>query len=803
MLSEQACGIYAVSEEACGIYAVSEEACGIYAVSEEACMQPLPMGSCWYYSLTLIYLLLALLVLSLLSTESELEPGPRTDLQVVEKAQQEAANRGGTTTIRFLHVAILGAARVGKTSLLNALMDKDHNEDELSTPGMRTSYATTEVSRERRFVECDDISQAMNQLYITTMLRTFPVVADRNKEDERQVETSAAKANTDVPEAAEVVDEKDGAPDVSQPKPVEQPSDKQLFRNAIHETVADFLKRNMGFIHEQANRPDYTVVTFRDLGGQQVYQSVQPLFMSKNTTFIAAYNSSHPLLERLPKMEETRVGKKEYVERTTLPSDATRLDQLLSWLDMLLLHAKADTEESTTDDVLMVGCQSDEWLKTNLKDPRKLLQQKIKNSPYESLVWNDESHFIIDSTRFTAGEGTHPAELQRLRDTIIDRCAESERAIPLPWLRFCIAIHMLKKAVPMPWVSYEEAMFVAKSIDAIDLNGDVEWQMKRLLQYCHEAGHLAYFPTFTLEGTVILDPQFVLDCVSGLVYPVFDKSIQPVDRRRCREGFMTDSQARVVLDQKFRQEPESRSSMMWCAVKCSRDEFRLIFEILEELSVLAIVDRSSSATSAKSEFIVPAIIKDYPKQARDLECTSQCAYVCLQRTGDVAVQDKFMHFPVFLYWQCVVEALLRSPNRAASTLSLCSVRLYWNRNDWPWLHICYTRSGLQLYLEGKPRSANDTSGKTTLDAVKEIVTAVLDKWKLVAQPVSSLPCPCGKQLPDSNCLPHGLPNCTIPSCAHALLNVVDGEFPMCPLDRTMVEIRDQAMFWLGLDQVSD
>ncbi|XP_065194878.1 uncharacterized protein LOC135826176 [Sycon ciliatum] len=712
----------------------------------------------------------------------QLQAGDTADLPSIselEAAEQEAARLGGTTIIHFLHVAILGAARVGKTSLLKALLEKMHDENELSTPGMRTSYATTSISDDCRFIECPDMPDALSRLYVLTMMCKPSTSNHPQDKETTQDDRERAPAGEDPVAGTHAGPMEDSSSSSS--------SDGPAMREEIHKTITGFLNADrVKYISDRANTPDYTVITFRDLGGQQVYQSVQPLFMAKNTTFIATYNSSLDLLETLPKLDKFQFSQEECIERATLPANATRLDQLLSWLDMLLLNAKADssTDQSAADDVFVVGCQSDMWKKTDLPDPCKLLRKNIEGSPYKKLVWNETSYFKIDSTRST-GSAAQADELQRLREAIIDRCRKSQRNIPVPWLRFCITIHTLKQEVTWPWISFKEAKFIAKQVKAVPHDCS-DRQIQLLLKYCHEAGHLAYFPTFKLKDTVILEPQFILDCVNAFVYMKFDRDITMHEERRYKSGFMTESLARKALNKMFEGQSYCDHAKAWQAVRASSDGFKLIFEILEWLSVLAIVQD-------EHEFIVPAIVRD---MGTDPQLPCSCAYVSFKHTDS----DELMHFPVFLYWQCVVEVLLKSHNRSAATLSRCSVRLRWN-SVWPWLHLHYTRYGLQVYVECEGRHGG--SGKSTLDEVRAIVLTVLRKWGLQVEVISTLPCPCG-ETSGEECLQHGLSTCCAPSCAHALdtSSLVAEDYPLCTRSkkRDIQMIREQAMFWLGLDQ---
>ncbi|XP_065182774.1 uncharacterized protein LOC135813640 [Sycon ciliatum] len=720
----------------------------------------------------------------------------------LERAKRDAARRGDTTSVRFLHIAILGAARCGKTSLLKTILGEEHDSGEKSTLGMKTSFAVTTIEN-GQFIVCSDVIEALRQLYVTTILK------DEQSDSKRLQETDhSTPPHGDAARSQEVTF--GGAAPILPGNPsrqilISEPSvgGEDFVQRAIEAIrSSDMVK----YIKEAAAKPDFTVITFQDLAGQQIYQSVQPLLIMKNTAFIVAYNASKNLEAEIDEkeLEEMQMAQSPIL-RATLPSDATHIDQVFSWLDMPLFHSKSDHTDETSGDVFMVGCHGDvydeEKVKETLPDPKVLLHNRIKESRYKRLVSNQKSHFLVNNTKSKSGDDDGAKALKK---AIADRCEDSRLNIPVTWLRFCMAIELLKTTIQLPWLDLKSVQGIAEDLDAIGRHDDEG--MKELLKYGHESGHLAYFPTRELKHLVILDKQFVLDCVTALAYVDLEDSCDAMspseyDEERYGKGFISEALARFAFNQ-FAKKAEKTAH--WKLLQDHQDEWDSAFHILQELSVLVITQRTVGNGQQKQEFIMPAVVPNEALEEARSADLSPPAYICLEMTGEEGHQ---IPFPVFLYWQCVVEMLKESPNRTDCSVSFNGVRLYWVKDGWQWLRLSYARFGLRVCLERSSEAQDCAStGQPALALLKSTVQNVLSEWsgkgKLQASVVKVLPCPTDCKHPSGvKCLEHGRKSCNN-SCPHALHNVTVGLVPVCRLPRPPVTqmIRQAAKFWLGLEQ---
>ncbi|XP_065187992.1 uncharacterized protein LOC135818527 isoform X3 [Sycon ciliatum] len=719
----------------------------------------------------------------------------------LERAKRDLARRGHTTSVRFLHIAILGAARCGKSSLLKTILGEEHDACEKSTLGMKTSFAVRAIEN-GQFIECSDVIEALGLLYVATILkdkqsdsdRSTPPHGDAAARSQEVTFGGAAPFRPRNPSRQNLTSETS----VGEEDPVQR---------AIEDIrSADMVKH----IEEATAKPDFTVITFQDLAGQQIYQSVQPLLIMKNTAFIVAYNASKLLEAEMDEgeLEETRIAETQ-VLRATLPSDATRIDQVFSWLDMPLFHSKSDHTDKNAGDVFMVGCHGDHYdekkVKETLPDPTELLHKKIKESRYKRLVSNQESHFLVDNTKSKSGDDDGAKALKK---AIADRCEASRLDIPVTWLRFCMAIELLKTTIQVPWLDFKRVQGIAEDLDAIERDDDEG--MKKLLKYGHESGHLAYFPTHELKHLVILDKQFVLDCVTALAHVNLEESCDAVsplsedDEQRYGEGFISEALARFAFNQ-FAKKLAAEKTAKWKLLQNHRDEWDNAFHILQELSVLVITQRTVGNGQKKKEFIMPAVV---PKEALEEDISailSPPAYVCLEMTGEEGQQ---IPFPVFLYWQCAVEMLKESPRPDNCSVSFNGVRVYWIKDGGQWLRLSYARFGLRVCLERSSEAQDCAStGQTALALLKSTVENVLSEWsgkgELQASVVKVLPCPPNCKRPSGvKCLEHGRKSCNN-SCPHALRDVTVDLAPVCRLPYRLPVTRvidEAAKFWLGLEQ---
>ncbi|XP_065187991.1 uncharacterized protein LOC135818527 isoform X2 [Sycon ciliatum] len=719
----------------------------------------------------------------------------------LERAKRDDARRGDTTSVRFLHIAILGAARCGKTSLLKTILGEGHDSCEKSTLGMKTSFAVTTMEN-GQFTVCSDVIEALRQLYVTTILKDKQSDSDRSTPPHG--DAAARSQEVTFGGAAPFRPGNPSRQNLTSETSVGE-EDLVAVQRAIEAIrSADMVK----YIKEAAAKPNFTVITFQDLAGQQIYQSVQPLLIMKNTAFIVAYNASKQLEAEMDEgeLEETRRAETQ-VLRATLPSDATRIDQIFSWLDMPLFHSKSDHTDKNAGDVFMVGCHGDQYdkkkVKETLPDPRVLLHKRIRESRYKRLVSNQESHFLVDNTKSKSGDDDGAKALKK---AIADRCEASRLDIPVTWLRFCMAIELLKTTIQVPWLDLKRVQGIAEDLDAIERDDDEG--MKKLLKYGHESGHLAYFPTDELKHLVILDKQFVLDCVTALADIDLEESCDAVsppsdyDEERYGKGFISEALARFAFNQ-FAKKAEKTAK--WKRLQDHQKEWDNAFHILQELSVLVITQPTVGNGQQKQEFIMPAVVPNEALEEARSAYLSPPAFVCLEKTGEEGHQ---IPFPVFLYWQCVVKMLKESSNRIDCSLSFNGVRLYWVKDGWQWLRLSYARFGVRVCLERSSEAQDCAStGQSALALLKSTVENVLSEWsgkgKLQASVVKVLPCPPDCKHPSGvKCLEHGRKSCNN-SCPHALHNVTVGLAPVCRLPRPPVlrMIPQAAEVWLGLEQV--
>ncbi|XP_065192036.1 uncharacterized protein LOC135823121 [Sycon ciliatum] len=713
--------------------------------------------------------------------------------RLIKAATMAAKIRGEKANVRHLHVVVVGAPQAGGGSLLSSLLGRSYAPQGPSVaPGMQAEYAVATVEG-GRLVECHDVVDALSRLYVASLMKPQP---SADAPPQAKSATSAEGTSSTNGKSARSPT-KGAVPSICEPVAYRILSD-QPTPDEVHHTVRAFLGKDLSrYMKSSSAQSEFTVITFLELHGQCTYPAVQPLLMTSQTTLVVTYDASKDLMERAAGQGGDGDSAEECAQRAALPQGSTRLDQLLSWFDMLLPHGRTSGVEATQD-LFTVGCCSAGADQKKYDDAREVLHKKIRQSRHRLLVQNPASHFTVDST---GSDRAGTDGIQRLRSTIIKRCRESNHQIPVVWLRFCIAIQMLKKESDLPWISLRDATTIAEAVDAVQ-NDDTDG-MEQLLRYAHDAGHLAYFPSDTLEQLIILNSQFILDCVSAFANVNFQRKRlgmrKEVYLERYNNGTTIESVAKFAL--KKYEGHDSLTNIRLDHIMSNREEYDCIFGVLEELGLLAsipIKDDDRPDGEAKRDFMIPAVAKLQRISIVEGSRLSLPIYLCLTAPG-----EKYpLHFPVALYWKCVASVLHMSPNISWTQLSLDEARIYWCREGWPWLRMRYARFGLQVCLEGYTKLLGDhETGTETLEELRQVVSSVLVRQQrrrdVVVRP--AVPCPCG--LPAGNrCIEHGRKSCDTDSCAHALGTMADGKAPVCPLQKTPQRIAQVAPFWLAMEQ---
>ena len=253
-----------------------------------------------------------------------------------------------------------------------------------------------------------------------------------------------------------------------------------------------------------------------DCGGQPVFLSVLPAFLSSRTVFLLVFDASINLDEPC-RVIVNNCGEQQMME--TL--DISGLHLLQRW--MASIHARfARPGESgnlpSYPRIVLVGTHADKLGQSERE--RQKASQHILNNISSAIKGKDYSNMLMDGDcivhvvdNTTAGMGqSEDKEIKKLRDKI-HGFVQDKLCMPTPvsWVQFrkVLQLHVKKDH---PVLSLDEVIKYAKE------SAVPEREIFPALRFYHELGVLLFFPKVPgFESVVILEPQWLVNCFGALL----------------------------------------------------------------------------------------------------------------------------------------------------------------------------------------------------------------------------------------------------------------------------------------------
>ena len=461
-----------------------------------------------------------------------------------------ALKEGGRCPIRRGRVTFLGRGRAGKTSTLRAMRGEPFDGACKSTVGINVSDANVReigmeitvnaVSEEAgasvwKKVDKDD--QEKKRSVTTSVLKGIALTEEEIKRPPMiSNQGNDADATNEEPR-------KDISPISILPPVVPSASSSTLKTDAIKPGTA----ASKSTEEEVATSDEYNVddgdgnslrITVWDYGGQDVFRSIQHLYMPRHGCYVLVFDLTHLLDET-----EKRAA----------------LDNLHFWIKSIEMHAVSKNDGSDSAPIVFVGTHYDDF-KESPESAAKLTQiDKIlvhEFGAYKSLqksetelikgrefLYNKDQKLCfwpVDNT--VDNTISDDGNIQELRTILVRAIVEDplkylDELIPISWLDVIDELARLSKdGVPLLRL-YSDDKDTASSVlgllrekkafDDIGTNhedGDEiasQKQKKRaiaFLQFCHRIGVLVYFDAIPgLQDFCILDPQWLLDTITYVV----------------------------------------------------------------------------------------------------------------------------------------------------------------------------------------------------------------------------------------------------------------------------------------------
>ena len=577
----------------------------------------------------------------------------------------EAYNKAlaeGKTCIKRVPVMFIGQDRAGKTSLKKSLMGQPFNPDEGSTVGIDVDPSLFEISTEiwrtgerdqeriseggisfehhaarlvvsklneeesvpsertEEVVQCENIpltdtvhsnvqaggvsNQTTAEVRTKNSHNNGPfldnVIGTQNSEmTEGTGESHQIPGKVETDKTDYVLDETlPNLPDATQTR-LEDPASPK-----IPEEVERLIKKLLQKGNKETDEEDGIYSVLWDFGGQSVYYTTHPLFLTTRAIYLLVYDLSRNPLETAKPVVKQGLFKK-FEDSFSRKTNLDFLDFWMNSVASLVSQGEAcQINSGPRSEILPEKLPPVFLVCTHADDPydgKEPLATALEvfgslhSKPYKSFLYDDV--FVVDNRK--SGLEFECSEVARLREKLLAVAKElpqMKEVIPIKWLKYEKAIQAAVEE-GHKWISLERAKHIASEVCKIYDNQE----FVTLLNFFHDQRILIHFDeTAVLNNLVILDPQWLIDVFKKVI------TVQPYvhENKEVKEQWHK-LETTGILD-------ESLLQRVWGPLIDHQDTFESLIAIMEKFSLLCPWPVSDS--SCTKEYLVPSMLMSYPPQ---------------------------------------------------------------------------------------------------------------------------------------------------------------------------------------------
>ena len=539
----------------------------------------------------------------------------------------------GMTCIKRVPIMLVGQDRSGKTSLAKSLKGERFNSEEDSTVGIQVdpSYinVSTEIWKPGEKEEQQNVERACSyehhaaRLIVQNLSEEDSVPKEESLESDQIEHLVQAKSDSfsqskdDISSlsAALVTSNTTSHDSVSNSESDDLPegsvfismsqdhtiSDQQPAGNIL--TVPDEVASLVDVLLRKADDSEreediYTVLW--DFGGQAVYYTTHPLFLTSRAIYLLVNDLSRPLHHKAKSVTKQGMFTK-LQDSFRLETNADYLDFWMSSVVSLAIQDKSDSKKTKSDmlpelpPVFLVCTHADKAYDGG--DPRELGRTvfgHLQTKPYKNHL---HDVFTVDNTK--SGQETECPEVLRLRQEIravADGLPHMKEAVPIKWLKFEKEMQA-KKDEGNEWIFLEEAKEIAGKL--CNVSDDEEF--RTLLNFLHDQRVLIHFDdTPELNKMVVLDAQWLINVFKEVI------TIRPFDNKEKKfKELWFRLEKEGVLE-------EPLLEHVWGPLYRKRDTCQSLIAIMEKFSLIC--SWPSSDGSCGKEYLVPSMLMSHPPE---------------------------------------------------------------------------------------------------------------------------------------------------------------------------------------------
>ena len=578
----------------------------------------------------------------------EIRARGRLALRAYKKALSE-----GRTCIKRVPIMLIGQDRSGKTSLAKSLKGERFNPEEDSTVGIDVDPShfkvSTEIwkpgekdeqrnverawsyehhaarlvvqhlsekksapkeesleSDESELVPVESVEVSVSEAIVSTSCARDENMVDscsQSEEDLYPIPAASVASNTSshdsvsnsVPEDSLVGSD---SISISQDHTISDQSpadDIQTVPDDVASLVEVFLREDKDLEREE---DIYSVLW--DFGGQTVYYTTHPLFLTSRAIYLLVNDLSRPLHDKAKSVMKQGMFTK-LQDSFRLKTNADYLDFWMSSVASLAIQDESHSKKTKSDllpelpPVFLVCTHADKPCDGG--DPRELGRMvfgHLQTKPYKTHL---HDVFIVDNTK--SGHELECPEVLRLRQeihTVAKELPHMKEAVPIKWLKFEKEMQA-KKDEGNKWITLEETREVAWEV----CNVSDEEEFRTLLNFLHDQRVLIHFDdTPELSKMVVLDTQWLINVFKEVI------TIRPFDSKEKKfKELWFRLEKEGVLE-------EPLLEHVWGPLYRKEDTCQSLIAIMEKFSLLC--SWPSSDGSRGKQYLVPSMLMSHPPE---------------------------------------------------------------------------------------------------------------------------------------------------------------------------------------------
>ena len=440
----------------------------------------------------------------------------------------EEALKLGEVNVAYGRVMFIGAAGVGKSTLLGALMNQ-----------LPAAAAMSTVMADTREVKCQWKRFDTKDAYW----------CDLTEDDEIKELAILAKQVTDFGSDSllENLTEAMAAKifhSAGPPLPAASLSaESYSFKTEAQKIYKDIITASMDLMDESLEPTADQYLNVWDCGGQRVFLDVLPAFLTSRTIFLLMFDASKDLHERI-----TEIWNQEGISTPQETLNLSSEDLIIQWMSCItttlsnkavkLYKAQCQHDAVTIPPfprIVIIGTHGDTIDAQKKKDVISEVKSKYEGKPVSNYVLDT---LILDSTK------RDDPEICQVKE-IVRNFIDDELSIPTPiaWVLFRKLLSKLSTSRPIIALDNVAVISEACSIDTTTL--------RSVLSFYHELGaFLHYADIDKLKDKVITQPEWLVKHLGTILAPkVSGKSSKsPADAWRLlrEKGILVEALYQVV-----------------------------------------------------------------------------------------------------------------------------------------------------------------------------------------------------------------------------------------------------------------